>query len=78
MCRFLCLFMVMLISFQGFAQKKEISEARSSIKSRSNLEQAEASMRDLLKDEANRGNIKIYQTLADVVREQYEVDTNHL
>ena len=73
MCRFLCLFMVMLISFQGFAQKKEISEARSSIKSRSNLEQAEASMRDLLKDEANRGNIKIYQTLADVVREQYEV-----
>ena len=73
MCRFLCLFVVILISFQGFAQKKEISEARSSIKSRSNLEQAEASMRDLLKDEANRGNIKIYQTLADVVREQYEV-----
>ena len=36
------------------AQKKEISQARSYIKSRSNLDKAEAAMRDLLKDSANR------------------------
>lgn len=30
-------------------------------------------MRELLKDTANRGNMKIYQTLADAVQVQYEV-----
>ena len=73
MRQFFILFAVLFFSFSAGAQKKEISEARSSIKSRSNLEQAEASMRELLKDSANRGNIKIYQTLADAVRAQYEV-----
>lgn len=73
MRRLFFLFAILLFSFTVNAQKKEISQARSLIKSRSNLEQAETSMRELLKDTANRGNIKIYQTLADAVQVQYEV-----
>lgn len=60
------------------AQKKEISQARSYIKSRSNLDKAEAAMRDLLKDSANRRNMKIYVTLADAVRAQYELANEKL
>lgn len=72
------LFFAIFISIAVFPQKKEISEARSNIKSRSNLEQAESSMRNLLKDSANRQNIKIYETLADAVRTQYEVANEKL
>ncbi|WP_298450921.1 hypothetical protein [uncultured Prevotella sp.] len=72
------LFFAIFISIAVFSQKKEISEARSNIKSRSNLEKAESSMRNLLKDSANRQNIKIYETLADAVRTQYEVANEKL
>lgn len=57
----------------SYAQKKQISEARSQIKSKSNLDKAENSMRELLKDSSNKDNIKIYVTLADAVRARYEV-----
>lgn len=57
----------------SFAQKKQISDARAQIKSKSNLDKAESSMRELLKDSANRCNIKIYTTLADAVRARYEL-----
>lgn len=76
--RQLFLFFAIFISIATFAQKKEISQARSNIKSRSNLDQAEASMRSLLNDSANRGNIKIYETLADAIRAQYEVANEKL
>lgn len=56
----------------SFAQKKEISQAQTYIKSRANLDKAESSMRELLKDSANRRNIKIYTTLTDAMRAQYE------
>ena len=70
--RLLLLFLAILSLSSVHAQKKEISEARSNIKSRSNLSQAEASMRGLLADSANRRNVKIYLTLAEAVRAQYE------
>lgn len=76
--RQLFLFFAILTSIISFAQKKEINQARSDIKSRSNLEQAESSMRNLLNDSVNRQNIKIYETLADAVRAQYEVANEKL
>lgn len=70
----LSIFLLIMLLFSQFtiAQKKQISAAREQIKKRSNLEQAEQSMRKLLADSANRGNIKIYATLAEAVRARYE------
>ncbi len=67
-----------LLSLPGFAQKKEISAAKANIKKKTNLDNAEQSMRDLLKDSANTGNIKIYHTLAEAVRAQYEMANEKL
>ena len=78
MKRLLSLFFAVMFLLGTFAQKKEISQARSNIKKRTNLEQAETSMRELLKDTANRGNVKIYVTLADAVRAQYEAENEKL
>lgn len=61
------------ITSASYAQKKQISDARAQIKSKTNLDKAEESMRGLLKDSANRRNIKVYQTLAEAVRARYEV-----
>lgn len=60
------------------AQKKEISQARTYIKSRSNLDKAETLMRDLLKDSLNRRNIKVLQTLSNALHTQYEVANEKL
>ena len=65
------LFLTFLTPF-SYAQKKEISQAQEFIKSKKNLDKAEEEMRKLLKDSVNRGNIKIYLTLAEAVRAQYE------
>lgn len=54
------------------AQKKEITEARTNIKKGTNLDKAENSMRTLLKDSANLKNEKIWLTLFDAVKKQYE------
>lgn len=54
------------------AVKKALSAARSSIKNGSGLAEAETSMRNLLKDSANLDNKKIWFTLFDVVKKQYE------
>lgn len=73
MMRFLLFLLSVLFLFVPvFAQRKEIRQARTDIKNRSNLENAESTMRNLLKDSANIRNVKIYHTLADVVRAQYE------
>lgn len=53
------------------AQKKEISQARSIIKSGRDLERAEQQMRALLKDSVHRKNLKVWATLADAMRSQY-------
>ena len=72
MMRFLFLLLSVFLFVPAIAQKKEIRQARTDIKNRSNLENAESSMRNLLKDSVNRRNVKIYHTLADAVRAQYE------
>ncbi len=53
------------------AQKKELSQARTYIKSGKNLEQAERLMTDLRKDPKNRDNEKILVTWYESVRGQY-------
>lgn len=60
------------------AQKKEIAQARAFIKSGKDFDKAELLMTDLLKDSANRGNIKIYQMLTEAVRKQYEAGNEQL
>lgn len=69
---FSLLFAITLFINPTAAQKKQINEARSLIKSRTSLDKAEKSMRELLKKEENKDNIKIYITLADAIRAQYE------
>lgn len=54
------------------AQRKIITQAKENIKKGSNLETAEKSMRELLKDSANRQKDKIWLTLFSAVRRQYE------
>ena len=70
----LILSMLLLITLSPCvnAQKKEIAQARTYIKSGKNLDKAEQSMRKLLLDSTNVGNIKIYTTLAEAVKKQYE------
>ena len=53
------------------AIKKEISQARDKVKEGKNLDKVEASMRKLLKDSANRDNVKIWNVLIEAVRGQY-------
>lgn len=60
------------------AQKKEIRTAKSQIKSGKDLDKAEASMVNLLKDSTNRTNTKIWLTLYDAVRKQYEAGNEKL
>ena len=61
------------------AQRKEISQARSYIKSGANLDKAVKLMKDLLaKDSANRQNPKIYITWFDAVEKQYAVGNEKL
>lgn len=54
------------------AQRKEIGQARTFMKSGKNFDRAEKLMRDLLKDSANRENVKIHSILCDALRKQYE------
>jgi len=54
------------------AQKKEIAQARTFIKSGKSLDKAEAMMRKLLNDSSNQSNTKIHVTLCEALRKQYE------
>lgn len=54
------------------AQKKEISQARANVKAGNNLENAENSMKKLLEDSANAGNKKIWLTMFDAIKKQYD------
>ena len=54
------------------AQKKEISQARTYIKSRKNYDKAEQLMTTLLRDSANRDNKRIYQIWLEAVKGQYD------
>ena len=55
------------------AQKKELSQARTYLKQRNrNYTQADQLMSKLLKDSANRNDIRIYAVLLDAVKGQYD------
>lgn len=60
------------------AQKKQMSQARTYIKSGKDFDKAEKLMTDLLKDTANRQNIKIYDIWFDAVKGQYEAANEKL
>ena len=50
-----------------FSQRKEISQAKALVKEGNELAKAEESMRNLLKDSANRKNDKIWLVLFDAI-----------
>ena len=60
------------------AQKKEIAQAKDNVKAGKALVEAEASMRKLLNDSANKTNEKIWLVLFDAVRKQYEKITEQM
>ncbi len=69
----LLLLLMMTMPCLTRAQKKELSQARTYIKSRNkNYTQAEQLMTKLLKDSANRDDIRIYTVLLDAVKGQYD------
>ena len=69
---FILLSIILLITPCLNAQKNEIVQARSYLKSGEDIDKAEALMRGLLTKPSNKTNIKIYQTLFETVRVQYE------
>lgn len=74
-CKIGAVFLTLLFFFCTMpmnAQKKEISTAKDNIKKNRNLEQAEKSMLNLLKDSINRRNEKIWITMFDAIVKQYE------
>lgn len=69
---FILLSIILLINPCLNAQKKEIVQARSYLKSGKDIDKAEALMRGLLVKPENKTDIKIYRTLFETVRAQYE------
>ena len=67
------LLILMITPCLTWAQKKELSQARSYIKSGKDkeLEKASQLMSDLLKDKNNKGNKKIYLTWFEAIRGLY-------
>lgn len=61
-----------------WAQRKQMSQARSYIKSGKDFDKAETLMADLLKDSTNRDNPKIYLILFQSLQKQYELGNNKL
>ena len=68
----LSIIILFLVPCLASAQKKELSQARTYLKERNkNYSQAEQLMTKLLKDSANRDDIRIYSVLLDAVKGQY-------
>lgn len=61
-----------LVASVALAQRKELSQARTILKSGRNGEQAEQLMTKLLKDSANRDNKRIYNVWYEAVLMQYQ------
>ena len=70
------LFLFFLVSvsvcISSLAQKKELAQAKTYLKSGKDFDKAETLMRKLLADSNNVCNIKVWNMLADAVRMQYE------
>lgn len=69
---FVVIFALLPVWICACAQKKEIAQAQTYLKSGTNLDKAEASMRTLLKDSDNRQNMKIWLVLTEAIKKQYE------
>lgn len=78
MARLKVILMMLLFSLSICAQKKEMAQAKAYIKSGSNLENAEKSMRTLLADSANRQNSKIWLLLQSSIKKQYDLGNEKL
>ena len=74
---FLC-FLLSLFTFCAFAQKKDIAQAKTYIKSGKNLDKAEQLMTKLLADSIHRQNLKVHATLTEALRAQYEQSTEKM
>ena len=74
------LLLLMITPCSVWAQKKELNQARSYIKTGKDkeLEKAVELINNLLKDEKNRQNKKIYLTWFDAVRAQYSLANERL
>lgn len=70
--RKIVLFLLLVAACSSFAQKKELSQAKASIKAGNNLPQVEQSMRKLLEDSDNIDNKKIWITMFEAIKKQYE------
>ena len=66
------LFIIIGSSVNLLAQRRQLQEARSIIKSGKNYDQAEKMMTNLLKDSANRNNPRIYEMWLISVEKQYD------
>ena len=63
---------IFVFSLYVSAQRKQIGEARTYLKSGKNFDKAEKLMTDLLKDSANQDNKRIYEIWLQSVQKQYE------
>ena len=72
MRRITYIIIILCLSLSAYAQKKDIAQAREFVKKGNNLPTAEQLMSNLLKDSANRRNDKIWLTLFDAQKKQYE------
>jgi len=69
--RHIILVLTLFSAITGMAQRKEISQARTILKSGRNVQQAEQLMTKLLKDSANLANKRIYELWYESVVKQY-------
>lgn len=73
------LLLAMITPCLAWAQKKELSQARTYIKSGKDFDKAERLMTDLLKkDSASRDNKKVYLTWFEAVQKQYDTANERL
>jgi len=70
--RRLTIFMALMATLSVCAQRKQIGEARTYLKSGKNFDKAEKLMTNLLKDSANRENKRIYEIWFQSVQKQYD------
>ena len=70
--RICILFLSVILALSASAQRKQIGEARTYLKSGKNLDKAERLMTDLLKNSANQDNKRIYEIWLQSVQKQYE------
>ena len=66
------IYIIICVPFSMLAQRRQLQEARSIIKSGKNFDQAENLMTKLLADTANRHNPRIYDMWLTSVEKQYD------